>query len=435
VTGLALDGVDSGGAAYGAFASGPTTSVEVDGTAEQVVTILRHVWGGLAEPRAGRFEDVRERELLHSGWRRHDEVDQFLAMRFGPRGPGLAGQPELGLHHLDADAVARRRETYFVPQNAALALKNVRPDDLRLPPLPQGTWRAPPALAPTPLPLPAWSDDGGDDVAVASIAEGSAAADAFTAVAVRRLRAALKDDPAHPVGLSTVRLWPGRDHVVIHCGAGGGKGEHVRDALLAILEGLAEAGPEEREIAERHRHLRAWKADPESVFARIEWAPHRHVLDPEGAHLDALDDAEPPSPDAASAAGRDFLATALYRLPRHTGMPLSFHCRERSSPDVLTGTTYARAAGEARSGTLVVAPEGITMTIDDRRVTIRFDRCEAMTRWPDGTRQLYGSDGFGAQFRPREWVDGESAGAAIDDALRHVTVEMRPPSSSRTSPG
>jgi hypothetical protein len=75
------------------------------------------------------------------------------------------------------------------------------------------------------------------------------------------------------------------------------------------------------------------------------------------------------------------------------------------------------------------------MTIDDRRVTIRFDRCEAMTRWPDGTRQLYGSDGFGAQFRPEEWVDGESAGAAIDAALRDVTVEMRPPSSSRTSPG
>jgi hypothetical protein len=115
-------------------------------------------------------------------------------------------------------------------------------------------------------------------------------------------------------------------------------------------------------------------------------------------------------------------------------MPLSFHYRERSSPDVLTGTTYERAAADASSGTLVVAPEGITMTIDDRRVTIRFDRCEAMTRWPDGTRQLYGSDGFGAQFRPGEWVAGDTVALALDDALRDVTVEMRPPSSSRTSP-
>ena len=426
VTGLALDGVDSGGAAYGAFVGGPTTSIDVNGTAEQVATILRHVWRALEEPGADRLEEVREREILHSSWRRPDSLDGLLAMRFGPRGPGLAGQPELGLHHLDAAHVLAWRDQYFGPRNAALALKNVSPDDVGLTPRRPGTWRALPPTDPRPLPLPAWFEDGAEDVSASAVLPGTAGADAFTAVAVHRLRARLGDRQRHPVALDNVRLWPGTDHVVLHCGAPPRTQERVRDSMLGVFEEVAEEGPEAEELERRHRQLREWKLDPESAFARIEWAPHRYVLDPEGIEPNALQEDEPPTKQAVAAAARAFLDGALFRLPHRVGMPVAFRRLPASSASAVSGMVYARAPGLG-PGSLVVGRDGVTITIDDRRVTIYFDRCEAMTRWPDGTRQIYGSDGFGAQFRPGEWVDGESAAVAIDAALGDVTVVMRPP--------
>lgn len=423
VTGLALDGAGSAEAAYGAFVAGPTTAFELNGEPRQVVAMIGRLWDGLTARADRRFDRVRDREILHAGWRIPNHVDHLLATRFGPRGAGLTGQPEIGLHHLERNAVDEWRDGYFTAANAALALKNVSPEDVPQPSLPQGAWRPPPSPSPRPLTLPAWFEDPVDDVAVSSVQPDTAAVDAFTAAAVRRARRRLGAD--HDVELARVRVWPGLDHLVIRCSAPAGTARRVRDALLSVLDGLAAAGPDEDEVAERHRELREWRADPASSGARIEWAAHRHVLDPERGQDGALDEEDPPSVAAVAPAGRDFLATALYRLPPRAGMPPSCHRLPQSSSDGVEGTAYARVAGD--SGSLVVGGDGITVTIGERLVTIRFDGCEAAARWPDGTLGLYGSDGSGAQIRPHEWVEGDAAVAAIEARVRDRTVEMRVP--------
>ncbi|HEX2295756.1 MAG TPA: hypothetical protein VHN37_10650 [Actinomycetota bacterium] len=422
--GVALEGVDDGSAAYGSFAGVPTTTFELDGTRDEVISVLRHVWGRLASPRAASLEPTREREIRYSGWRVPDGIDQLLALRFGPRGAGLAGQPELGLHHVDWEAVGAWTERFFVPRNAALALVNVSPDDVRLPSRSQGEWQPPPGPGTARVPLPAWSEDRAGDAAAASILPGTGAADAFASAAAERLRRRL--GAGYEVGVAAVRLWPGLDHVAIHCTFPGGSGEDVPDAYVAVVEDLASDGPTAGEIAARHERLREWRASPESVYSRLEWAPQRHVLDPSGATPDALDETDPPAPEAAAEAAREFASTSLYLLPPGAGMPSEYHHLPRSSPGAIEGNAYARADGDA-SASLVVGEEGVSMTRGARRVTIRFDACEAAASWPDGTVDLYGSDGFGAQIRPHEWVDGASALEAVRTRLTGRTVTMRRP--------
>lgn len=423
VAALAVDGLDTGGAAYGHFVGGPTTSIELNGTAEQVTSILRQVCSKLATGGTDRLEQVREREILHSGWRIPSADEHFLALRFGPHGAGLAGQPELGLHHVGAAEVEAWRERYFTVGNAALSLKNVSPGDLDLPPLPEGTRRSLAAPSPRPLPLPAWFEGGSGEIAVSGLLPATSTADAFTSIAVRRLRDRLPEE-SRDVALWQIRMWPGLDHVVIRCQAPGRSGPRVRDVLLSVLGELAEAGPGAAEIEARRRDVLAWDEAAESVQARIEWAPHGHVV--EGG--DPAVERDLPERAAVAGAARAFAAGALYQVPPRVLMPASVTFLRGSSPEVVAGPVVARALGDP-SGSIVLGDEGVTVTLDGRRVTIRFDRCEAAAKWPDGTLDLYGSDGFGAQIRPGQWSDGAAVAAEIATRLSAVTIVMRPPRS------
>lgn len=422
--GLAIEGLDSGGAAYGATSFGSTTSFMADGTESQVQSILRHVWAHLASPSAALLEEARKRQIRYSGFRSASGDDQLLALRYGPRGAGLSGQPEVGLHHVDAEAVVAWRWRYFTPLNAALALRNVAPDDLRLPSVEPGVWHPAPGPGPARLELPAWSDDGMEEVAVASVQPADGASDAFTAAAVRRTREKLGDD--HRVELSPIRLWPGLDHAAIHCTAPGDSGARVRDVLMGVLDELASAGPDETEIAARHARLREWRDDPETELTRLESVAHLHVLDPEGRVRDVMDEPEPPSVQDAAQAARDLLATAIYLVPSGLALPAPGRRVPRSSTDTVSGTSY-EYGGPKRSGSLVVGTEGVTMALEDRRVTILYDRCESASQWPDGTIDLYGSDGFGMQVRPHEWNRGDSAVAEIARHVADRLIVLRPP--------
>lgn len=420
---LAIDRAGSGAAAYGAFVGGTTTAFELNGSGEQVVELLGQIWRGLGTFEPERFESVREREILHAGWRVPDLTDHLLARRFGPRGPGLSGQPEIGLHHLDPEEVLEWRARYFTTANAALTLKNVSPEDVPVPGLPEGEWRPPPARAPEPPELPLWFEDDGDEVAVASIGSGDAATDAFTAAAVRRTRRLLGED--HRVELAPVRLWPGLDHLAIRCSPPSGAAAQARDALVTVLEELASTGPGDDEILARRRELREWRAGQDSIVPRLEFSSHGHVLDPGGVHTDALEEQDVPARVDVVAAARDFVAQAIYRLPADVGMPPKYQHLARWSPEEVEGTAYARTADDP--GSLVLAPDGVTVTIGDRRVTVWFDRCEAASRWPDGTLDLYGSDGLGAQIRPQEWAHGDAVVATIAERLHGRIVSMRRP--------
>lgn len=417
--GYAKEGEWSGHAAFGAFAGGPTTTFDFIGTTGQVTTLLRQVWDRLAAPDLDRFEAVREQWMLWTSWWRPSDADALLAERFGPRGIGLVGQPALGLHHLEQDAVLAWRDRFFNPANAALALKNLSPESLGLASREPGEPVPFPRTPERPLPLPGWYEEPrADDVLATSLLPGDAASDVFTATAVQRLRRTLGE--AHDVDLLAVRMLPGFDQVVIRCTAPGSSAPLVRDAVVNALDGLAMDGPSDDEIAARHRRVQEWGAEPEGVIARIEWAAQGHFLG------DAVPEGDPPRREEVAAAARRFLANAIYCLPPRVGMSLPYRAVPEATDEVVTGTTYANA-GDPASGTLVVGEEGVSMTLDGRRVTTRFDACEAVARWADGTLDIYGSHGFIAQVTPKDWVDGDAAVAAILAGTRERVIAMRRP--------
>jgi len=101
------------------------------------------------------------------------------------------------------------------------------------------------------------------------------------------------------------------------------------------------------------------------------------------------------------------------------------------SSSAVTGRPHPRI-GE-KHGMLVISDEGITAQEQAGVVTVLYDACLALERWPDGARRLTGEDGFRITVEPtlHANIDGDVV-SAIDAAVparRHVERPPRNPDS------
>ena len=78
------------------------------------------------------------------------------------------------------------------------------------------------------------------------------------------------------------------------------------------------------------------------------------------------------------------------------------------------------ATPSARPEKLIVGDGGITLVHDNSKaqvVTVCFANTEALLSWDDGTRVLYGDDGFRLEVDPNLWADAEVAMGAVDKGV------------------
>jgi hypothetical protein len=75
---------------------------------------------------------------------------------------------------------------------------------------------------------------------------------------------------------------------------------------------------------------------------------------------------------------------------------------------------------------LVVSAAGVGLeTPDGSHVHVEFERCAGALAWRDGSRILFGHDGFAVTVLPWEWKDGQQVVAEIDAKLgKHLIVPM-----------
>ena len=78
----------------------------------------------------------------------------------------------------------------------------------------------------------------------------------------------------------------------------------------------------------------------------------------------------------------------------------------------------AVAAYRNAADKLVVGSTGVSVAPgEEGLVTVPFEECVAVLRWDDGSRLLWGADGFRVLVEPWEWRGGPEAIAAIDHAV------------------
>ena len=358
-------------------------------------------------------------------------VGGALALRYGPVGPGLLGHREFGLATVAPSFARAWSETWFTAAAAVAWCSGAPASDLSLDLYPGAPAPGPVTRSPI-AQMPAWSTHRAGCVAVSMLLPRTVAA-ALAIECMLQATTAELDEAAHwsvPIDGETV-------HVTVAAPG--------RDGLLPVLERVAVDGPTPSELAaateavERARRDRAASLQ-EAAIAALDGQP---IEDP-AVDVSAI----------AAAAGAELLSTAastaLVLVPEGS-RPLKgpLPPMPRWSTEELAGTPF-RSAHRDRDEALAVGAEGVTRLIGPAQsFTVHFDDCEALVRWRNGPRTLYGGNGLTVHVDETDWEAGVKAIAMIDGCIppeRHVILDedavdiairsgsLRSPVSDRRSP-
>lgn len=412
------------------------THFYAQGSPQQVVRVLNGVCAWLRERPTHRLE-VEKDVLRAEEQGRGGAVRAAALYRYGARGYGLEGYPELGLPGIDETLVRVWAQEAFTRSNAVLWLAGAHvPDGLDLS-LPEGVPQPLPAVTDALERTPAWFPGDADLVHVTGIVPRSTAAMAFAEV----LNRAVFHDLRQREGLS---YSPGASYV-------------PRDADVATVSVVADCLPERRgatvgallDSLARVRWgtitdeeldavrtaavtaLEEQRSEP-AFLARM--AVSRLLGGPPPAGVDRLQE-EYRALTAADLreVAETFHATALAQVPGRGLDWAGWHPAPTSSRSEVTGQEYPARGGV--DATLVVGEDGVTLRSGPTRSTVRFRDVAVMESYGDGGRWLVGEDGFRVHVEPSVFEVDQAVTDRLDASVDPARVVHRPARSPQDLPG
>ncbi|MEH1167050.1 insulinase family protein [Micromonospora sp. CPCC 205539] len=416
------------GATAQAFTTFHTTGSETD-----IAAFLTAVCGHLRELPVARL-DI-EKDILRTEWssRGAAAVDDIPLWRHGARDYGLTSYPEWGLNALTADDLRAWSARWFTRENAVLWIAGDRvPAGLRLP-LPAGTRQAVP-VASSALPrTPAYFVSGSRAVVLDSVVRRRTAAGVFAAVLERELYRSLRQDAGLSYTTTTGYDPRGDGYATLRALADAlpEKQDAVLGGFIDVLAkmrvGRIEQADLDATIAKREDFLGIAEVDaarlPSYALNVLTGEPNLSI-DEHRAELKAVDLA-----DLHEVAG-EVMASALLMVPGGlTADWAGFVAAPTHSADVVQGTTYASRGG---NGGLRIGVDGVSLLRADSPLTVRYADCSAMLVWPDGARQLIGSDAIALHIEPTLFNLHPAALPVIDaqvPADRQIAMPARTPES------
>lgn len=389
------------------------------GSEDEVSGFLRDVSATISRIPADRVATERRILSVEASRRGPSLAGSMLSWRFGPTGVGLLGYEELGLRWLEVDQVQAWAAETFTRQNAVLWMSGPPPAGLELR-LPSGSRMGWAVSRRAEVPLPYCLRQDTRLTGVGLLVDRDVASQSLVRIAERRLHSRLRQDlgVAYEVSGGYARVDAETAHVVMAADSLPEQAGEVLREMVAILNELGTTGPSDAEV----------QRDIEMV---------RRIRNDESASLGWLDayaisalfgEAEPKSPgeveaEIEAAAGSHhsrmarFLDTALAIVNRSADPPGDpFITTEVWSTGQVSGQTFL-PNGPDSGRRLLIGPDGVSLVIsEEKRVTVHFDQAPGCLWWGDGSRLLYGEDGFMLRVAPWEWRDGPSAIALIDAA-------------------
>ena len=433
---LALFGIGDVDHPYNGCVEGLRTVFAAEGTEQECLDFLRSVTRSLGELSSSRV--AREREVLaaEAAGRHTGLFEELVSYRFGPRGFGLVAYPEHGLRWLDPTTVNWWQAQAFQAGNAAVWISGVDPARVVLE-LERGTRLPSPPVEPIENDLPAWLPSTTAGVGFSLVAPRSAALSASLRIAQKRLFRRLRTEMAvvYHVHVGAQLLDADTVHVAVVCDPLGDNALEARLALEAELHTLAELGPsdEEMELDWRGFERAAMRLDAYAVgFADSLAFDELLGVDAGGVEERVADARGVSRHDVAAAIGAA-LPTTLWAVPADAA-PKNTRAVVAWSPTVLDGRTLVRLGSGTKpdpADHLIVSDDGVCRITPHGAVTVEFDECAASLAWDDGTRTLYGDDGFVLHVRPWEWRDGSAVTRLIDERL---PSDLRVPMGPGTGP-
>ncbi|BBH68610.1 hypothetical protein ACTI_52950 [Actinoplanes sp. OR16] len=416
------------------------TYFHLRGSEADVVGFLNGVCASLRDLPMHRL--AVEKEILRTEQRgRGASVDDPLAVeRYGARGFGLRGYPEMGLPAIGPDDLRRWIDWYFTRGNAALWIAGGGvPSGLRLT-LPHGDRRPAPVPAPMEPATPAYFPGPPGVLAWSARVRRHAASSVFAGVLQRAMFRALRQDSgiSYTVRAEYATRGDGTGIVLATADALPEKSGAVLGGFVDVLASLRFAGPGPAEVAavvaqECERLTEASRQGALLTAQVLDLLTGQPVLDlPETVTaLRAV------TPEQVRAIAAEAYADGLLMTPGRTAAWAGFTRTPSQSASAVTGAVYP-AAGDPDLR-LFVGQEGVSLVQgEDCFLTVRFDGCAALIAYPDGGRVLVGTDGISVPIEPTMLENAEAAVPYIDSRIHpdlRVDRPARDPSSIPQPPG
>ena len=411
--------------------TGPTvTQFVVQGSAERIVEFLHGVCAALADLPMQRLETEKEVLRTEAAGRFPGALDAMQLWRYGACGYGLASYPEWGTYRVDADEIREWVGRWFTRENAVLWIAGGQvPAGLSLT-LPSGERQPLPAIS-SALPVtPAYFAGGPGGIGLDSWSARGTPAAAYAKVLERTLFQRLRQDAGISYTTATSYRPLNHERAVIAAFADVAPHREV-EALRGFIETLRDlAGQpigESDLVAVRTKAVEPLDQPdaaalrlPNSAANLLTGHPIRSV-EQLRAEWQALtsEDLRPVATDA--------LRNALVMTPSGTALEWAGfeQAPTRSRRTVIGPARRSRLDKRAR---LVIAPDGVSVLAPDGAATVRYADCAVVLAWPDGGRQLIGTDGIGVAVEPTVYRFPAAELTALDAAIppdRMVPVPER----------
>lgn len=406
------------------------TTFEAAGSAEAVTTFLRDICVAVHDLPSDRLDTERKVIAVEVG-EGPGILDHHLLLRYGLRGPGLAGAVPPAPQMLDLGAARGWARRHFVRPNAVLALTGPPPPRLALP-LPDGLAGKSAQFAPLAFGGPVWAEHAGDrGVALSMHLPAGEAAVVGGRIARQRLMGELRHqrgliyDVDLVIGASASDSSGSLSIVVDPPAHTAALGASVIDATFMNLQNR---GPTDEEL--EYDLAEAWEVrnDPRSALGQAAYAAMEHLhrgrnWDPDYAW------AERQKIRAADvhAAFAAYPTTALLTVPHGVTPELEGFSRypeHFGSP--ISGQEFKRHVfgPVPRGGRLIVGMDGVSLVLKDGTATVRWSEVAGYGEGPEDLRTLYGQDGCTIDLHPHFFKSGDMAMEIIES---HILSEARFP--------
>jgi zinc protease len=393
------------------------TCFDVSGSPEEVVAFLAQIASAVhllpAERLAAEKALLRTEAASRGTW-----LDDLDRIRFGPRGFGLRGCREFGLEWLTENELHGWTSQRFTSANAVLWLSGPPPAGLRLA-LPSGARLPPPTPEPRRFGGPAWFGIGDSGMALTALGEPGWPLGAAGRWLQRSLFARLRmqEGVAYKIALDYRPLSHDLAEIVALVDGLPEAAAEAAEGLLDVLADIAASPMPEGELDAWKRESVGSLDEVTSTLALLDRTARRDLFgqaDDGDDHEEAIGRVEPAEVQAALSTA---LETVLLRVPTgvRVGVPHWAPVPTVSDFSISEGDAFAPARHRPEGSRLIVGPDGIMIEPKPGvRRTVRWDRCEAVLSWPDGRRDIVGSDDVVISVHPHDWQDGEALVRAID---------------------
>lgn len=416
---------------YNGATSPVFTTFHMQGSEQDIATFLTAVCANLTELPTGRLEV--EKEILRTEWsnRGGSPVEAVPLWRHGARDFGLTSYPEWGLGALTGDDLRQWAARWFTRENAVLWIAGDRvPTGLRLA-LPAGVRQPVPAPSSALPHTPAYFVSGSRAVVLDAVVRRSTAASLFADVLERELFRSLRQEGG--LSYTTTAGYDPRGDGYASLRALADALPEKQDAVLGgfidtlakLRVGRIEQSDLDSCVAKREDLLGTAEVDAARLPAyacNVLTGERNLTVDEHRAELKAVTVAD------LHAVAREVAGSALLMVPEgNTADWAGFVEAPTRSERTVDGTPYREREGD---GELRVGIDGVSYVGPGGPLTVTYADCAVLLAWPDGARQLIGSDAISMRIEPTMFELHPGAIRVIDSQVpadRQVVMPARDP--------